>query len=96
MSNYKTLVVCKHDGDNRNFLFYAPSFTTLENGDKVLVDTCNGEQIATVVTSCCTALSGSDVENAIRMICGAKDKELKKVVGKFIFRKFDYGDETNE
>lgn len=96
MSNYVTLVVCKHDGDNRNFLFYAPAFTDFKSGDRVLVDTCNGEQLATVITSC-TAESGSDVENAIRMICDAENKKLKKVIGKFFFRKFEYEeDETNE
>lgn len=96
MSDYVTFVVCRHDGNDRNFLFYAPAFTTLEKGDKVLVKTCKGEQIATVVTSCASACTGSDVEQTLRTLCGAEGKELKRVIGKFVFRKFDYGDETNE
>lgn len=96
MNDYVTFVVCRHDRNDRNFLFYAPAFTALEKGDKVLVETWKGEQIATVVTSCCTALSGSDVEQTLRTLCGAEGKELKRVVGKFVVRKFDYGDETNE
>lgn len=94
MSDYVTFVVCRRDGFD-NFLFYAPAFTELKNGDSVLVDTSHGEQDATVIASC-TAEFGSDVEKTLRTLCGPKTGELKRVVGKFIFRKFDYGDETNE
>lgn len=96
MSDYFAFVVCRHDGSNRNFLFYAPAFTEFKNGDRVLVNTCHGEQLATVIASC-TAESGSDVEKALRTLCGADNSGLKRVVGKFVFRKFEYKEgEDNE
>lgn len=89
MSKIVTFVVCKHDECDKNFLFYAPSFEHLKNGDKVIVDTKYGEQTANVVTAC-NGFTDSDVEESLRTLCGTGNRELKRVVGKFNFVKFDY------
>jgi hypothetical protein len=96
MNNYVTFVVCNIDGSIKNFLFYAPAFTDISAGDRVIVDAKVCEKLATVVTVC-AATWGSDVENALRVLCGAEGKEIAKVVGKFVFRKFEYKEgEDNE
>ena len=95
MNKYVQLVVCQHTGDQKKYLFYAPPFRGVMIGDEVLVDTQFGEKKATVLAVCTT--SSDDVENILRVLAGAEDKPLKRVIGKYEFTKIDYGeDETNE
>lgn len=95
MSEYVQFVVCKHAGNSIKYLFYAPVFTNIKEGDEVLVDTKYGEKRATVLAVCST--SSDDVERTLRVLSGTKDKPLKRVIGKYQFTKFDYDeDETNE
>lgn len=92
---YLTYVVCKMENNNKNYLFYAPPFTDFFEDECIVVDTVNGEAVANVITSC-MAENGSDTEKALRKLCGAKG-ELKKVVGRFIYQRFDYkGDIEDE
>lgn len=95
MNKYVQLVVCQHTGDQKKYLFYAPAFTDIRIGEEVMVDTQFGEKKATVLAVCTT--SSDDVEKILRVLAGAEDKPLKRVIGKYQFTKFDYGeDETNE
>lgn len=95
MNSYVQFVVCQHTGDTKKYLFYAPFYATIKSGDEVLVDTQYGERRATVLTVCSS--TRDDVENILRVLAGAEDKPLKRVIGKYEFTKFDYGeDETNE
>lgn len=93
MNNYVQFVVCQHTGDSKKYLFYVPPFRGVMIGDEVLVDTKFGEKMATVLAVCTT--SSEDVERALRVLTGAEDKPLKRVIGKYKFTKFDYMDDEN-
>lgn len=99
MSNYVQFVVCQYDGESKKHLFYAPAFSDLKKGDEVLLDTQYGKQKATrkaTVCAVCTFYdSGTDVEKALRVLAGAEDKPLKRVIGKYQFVKFDYNEDKN-
>lgn len=94
MNKYVQLVVCQHTGDQKKYLFYAPAFTDIKIGEEVMVNTQFGEKKATVLAVCTT--SSDDVEISMRVLAGAEDKPLKRVIGKYEFTKFDYREnETN-
>ena len=94
MSNYVQFVVCQHIDDSKKYLFYAPGFSNIEKGDEILVDTQFGERMATVLAVCIS--SSEDVERSLRVLAGAEDEPVKRVIGKYQFVKFDYsGDENN-
>lgn len=90
------LVLCEHDlNKGQKFLFQAPMFSCLKNGDKVMVDTKYGERVATVVASCSVG-EGTEQYEMIVQACGASEP-LKKVISKITYRKFEYeGESENE
>lgn len=95
MNKCVQFVVCQHNCNSIKYLFYAPAFSNIEEGDEVLVDTQFGEKRATVLAVCNT--SSEDVERTLRVLTGAKEKPIKRVIGKYKFVKFDYSeDENNE
>ena len=95
MNRIVQFVICQHTGNGEKRLFYAPTFSKIEKGDNVLVETQHGERRATVIAVCTT--SSDDVERALRVLTGGEDKPVKRVIGKYEFTKYDYGeDETNE
>ena len=96
MSRFVQFVVCQHTGDSKTYLFYAPAFTDIKIGDEVLVDTQFGEKKATVLANCIS--SSDDVERTLRVLAGAEDKPVKRVIGKYQFTKIKYysEDENNE
>lgn len=93
MNRFVQFVVCQHTGNGEKYLFYAPSFTKIEKGDEVLVDTKYGERKATVLAVCTT--SSDDVDRILRVLVGAEDKPLKRVIGKYQFTKFEYSEDEN-
>lgn len=93
MSRFVQFVVCKHTGDSKKYLFYAPTFSDIEKGDDVLVDTRYGERKATVIAVCTT--SSDDVERVLRVLAGGEDKPVKRVIGKYKFVKFEYSEDEN-
>lgn len=94
MNKYVQFVVCQHIGDRKKYLFYAPAFSDIKEGDSVLVETQLGRRRATVLAVCIS--SSEDVERALRVLAGAEDEPIKRVIGKYQFVKFDYsGDENN-
>ena len=94
MNKYVQFVVCQHIDDSKKYLFYAPAFSNIEKDDEVLVDTQFGERMATVLAVCTS--SSEDVERTLRVLAGAEDEPIKRVIGKYQFVKFDYsGDENN-
>lgn len=93
MNRFVQFVVCQHTDDSKKYLFYAPSFVKIEKGDVVLVDTQFGEKKATVLADCTSSLD--DVDRILRVLAGAEDKPLKRVIGKYQFTKFDYGEDEN-
>lgn len=95
MSRFVQFVVCQHTDSIKKFLFYTPFCATIKSGDEVLVDTQFGEKRATVLAVCSS--TRDELENILRVLAGAEDKPLKRVIGKYEFTKFDYGeDEANE
>lgn len=93
MNRFVQFVICQHNGDNKKYLFYAPSFSDIKIGDDVLVDTQFGEKKTTVLAVCTS--SSDDIERALRVLAGAEDKPLKRVIGKYEFAKFNYGEDEN-
>lgn len=93
MNKYVQFVVCQHNGDNKKYLFYAPAFSDIKIGDDVLVDTQFGEKKATVLAVCTS--SSDDLERVLRVLAGAEDKPLKRVIGKYQFAKFNYSEGEN-
>ena len=93
MNNYVQFVVCQHSGDNKKYLFYSPTYSNIEKGDEVLVDTQFGEKKATVLAVC--TLYGEDGKRALRVLAGAERKTIKRVIGKYNFSKFDYSEDEN-
>lgn len=94
MNRFVQFVVCQHNGDNKKYLFYAPAFSDIKIGDDVMVDTQFGEKKATVLAVCTS--SSDDLERMLRVLAGAEDEPIKRVIGKYQFVKFDYsGDENN-
>lgn len=93
MNRFVQFVVCQHNGDNKKYLFYSPTFSKIEKGDDVLVDTQFGERKATVLAVCTT--SSDDVERVLRVLAGAEDKPVKRVIGKYQFDKFEYSEDEN-
>ena len=93
MSKFVQFVVCKHDCEIKKYLFYAPAFSDIKKGDEVLVDTQFGEKKATVLAVCTS--SSDDVERALRVLAGAEGKQIKRVIGKYNFSKYDYSEDEN-
>ena len=94
MSNYIDLVACKHPNDNRAYLFKAPNFSHLKNGDKVIVETRLGEKEVEVVA---TYTIGSDQDELLSMIIALSGAEipLKRVLKKITYREFEYEEEES-
>lgn len=93
MNRFVQFVVCQHNGDNKKYLFYAPAFSYIKIGDDVMVDTKFGEKKATVLAVCTS--SSDNLERVLRVLAGAEDKPLKRVIGKYQFAKFNYCEDEN-
>lgn len=93
MSKIEQFVVCQHTGNSKKYLFYSPTYYSIEQGDEVLVDTQFGEKRATVLAVC--MLYGEDAKRALRVLAGAEDEPIKRVIGKYQFVKFDYSEDEN-
>lgn len=93
MSKYVQFVVCQHTGNSKKYLFYSPAYSNIEKGDEVLVDTQFGEKKATVLEVC--MVYDEDIKRALRVLAGAEDEPIKRVIGKYDFVKFDYSEDEN-
>lgn len=93
MSKIEQFVVCQHTGNSKKYLFYSPVCSDIEQGDEVLVDTQFGEKKATVLAVC--VLCAEDGKRALRVLAGAEDEPIKRVIGKYQFVKFDYSEDEN-
>jgi len=92
--SYIDLVACKHPNDNRAYLFKAPKFSNLKNGDKVIVETRLGEKEVEVVAK---YTIGSDQDELLSMIIALSGAEipLKRVLKKITYREFEYEEEES-
>lgn len=85
---YIDLVLCKHDKNDNNFLFYAPAWSRLEKDDEVIVDTKYGESKAVVVDKVTVDKTSEEYEFIVKAT-GATTP-LRKVLSKVLYREFDY------
>ena len=96
MSNYFDFVLVELEGGSKPYLFRAPAWSYFECGDLVIVDTCNGEQTATVLSSITVS---ADEKKEIDFIMRATraDTDVKKVLKKVEFKELVYEeDDANE
>ena len=91
MRDYIDVVVCRHDGGEKPFVFRAPAWSHLNEGDKVIVETYKGESMATVL-KCASVAKDSEELDVIVSASGAS-LPLKKVLQKVKFIDFQYDDE---
>lgn len=86
-------VLCKHVDslDGHIYLFYAPAFSGLKKGDRVIVDTKHGEQSAEVkgIETVDTKLP---VYDFILTAAGAT-KPLRKVISLVINKEMEYDED---
>lgn len=94
MSEFIDLVICKHEGNNCNYLFAAPPFSNLQEADRVLVETKRGQKEA-IVQDCAT-IENKSKEYEFLLKCASAYEPLKRVVGKIVYRMFDYAEESHE
>lgn len=85
------LCLCKHDGCDGKFLFYAPAFNNLK-GKEVIVETKNGLAKA-IVEDSLTIDTENEGYRYILNLAGAT-KPLRKVVSVIRYSEFDYDEET--
>ena len=88
---YIDLVLCKHEGDARYFLFQAPKFSYLQAGQLVIVDTRRGEQEATVV-NVLTVERDSREYKFIFDMCKVSEP-LRRVLKEVAYKELVYGEE---
>ncbi len=93
MNSFIDLVVCKHKGDDKGYLFFAPAFSGLEEADNVIVDTKNGYKEA-VVQCVTTEQLGSNGYNFILRASNAY-APLRRVISKVTYREMVYGEVNN-
>ena len=92
MMKYVDFVICKHDGCEKKYLFYAPAFSHLDKGEMVTVDTARGEQMVTVVSSMTVEKTDKRAIDFIMESMNAPS-EVKRVLSKVHFSKYDYEEE---
>lgn len=90
MADYTYLVLCKHEGNDKPFLFEAP--TQIFPDTEVLVETKRGNSHATVIGSQFTERD-SDLYKMLIELAGAK-LPLKRVLGKFMYTEYQYEKEA--
>lgn len=88
---YIGLALCKHDNDQRLWLFQMPKLNSLEEGERVIVETAKGEAMATVVASADYLDVNSDEFRLILRSAGVKDvSDLKRVLKKVRYYDLKY------
>ena len=86
-------VLCKHDGCDKPFLFRAPKFSNLEYGDRVIVETKNGEAIASVIA--CESFADSETKTIdLIMKASQANDHVCKVLARIV--PYEYREEESE
>ena len=88
--DYIDYVVCKHEGSNARFLFRAPAWSYLEEGQKVIVETKKGPQTATVVCSYTDDNDPEDKGVKFKLASMGATWPLKKILSKIVVHELDY------
>lgn len=82
------LVVCTLPVDNKKYLYEAPRFSNLEQGDNVILDDADGKRFATVV-DCVTVTKDDEKYRFIANALGAT-LPLGRIAQKVIYQTFVY------
>ncbi len=86
------LALCSHKNNGYTFLFQMPRCATLKKGDRVVVETKNGETEAIVVETASTVFMNDDEYRMIIRATGAKEP-LRRVLKKVTYEELKYDDE---
>ena len=91
---YVDLVVVRHSGtDTSPYIFMAPKFSDLREGDMVEVETCKGKTTGTVLESCTVDNESKEYKCFVLM---AKMKPFKKVLRVLKAKDLIYEEDENE
>ena len=95
-SKFIDLVVCQHDNSNAKFLFRAPCYEVYA-GDRVIVETKNGNKYATVVATH-SVYNKPDTDEEYKFIVHVMDATLplKRVLTKVREIDIDWSDYEEE
>lgn len=85
------IALCRHDTSTRGYLFQMPRYANLNAGDRVIVETKNGEKDAVILETLNTYTSDNDYRMAL-LASGAQEP-LKKVLRKVEERELTYSDD---
>jgi hypothetical protein len=87
-------VTVEHENNRHPYLFIAPAFSGLKDGDSVIVETSRGKQLAQV-KAVTTVNMEDDIADFIIKSTGATNP-LKRVLQKVVYQDFEYEDEDEQ
>ena len=88
------VIAVKHNENGQTFLFQAPQFSGIYEGDIVQVETCKGEAFGTVVATVKYIDTNDEVYKMLIEIAGASTP-LKRVKAKYNRSVIEYRGEEN-
>ena len=94
MDNRIELVLCKHPNDSGLYLFEAPAFASMSDGDTVVVNTRRGETMAVVVGHASDYVGGEYYKMLVAAT-GAREP-LMRVKARVDFYTYKYPEATDE
>ena len=90
---YIGLAVCQQDNSKRPELFETPVWSSLKEGDRVIVESTTGGSYAVVLKTLTTVKDDNLHEfDFIRVLCGAS-LPLKRVLARVTYESFVYEEE---
>lgn len=92
--NYVDLVIVKQNGGV--YVFTAPAWSHLEEGDRVVVDTKYGRQEGIVFGSITTSEDLNEPEAQLIMRLLQATTPIKHVLARVVEKEFQYDDDLNE
>ena len=93
MNKFISLVLCQIDENRSSSLYIAPPWNGLEKGNRIMVETPDGDELATVID--CMSVRKDSGEYKFILACKGVS-ELGRVLGKVEFKKFTYEEDGNE
>ena len=90
-TEYIDYVLCKHPNSSKTYVFKAPWTAYIKVGERLLVDTQYGEQIAEAVAVRHMMTVDSEEEKFFKACFG--DREIKSVIGRIYEIKYEEDDD---
>lgn len=85
------IALCKHDGCERSYLFQVPRYGNLKAGDRVIVETKNGEKEAVIQGT--ANIYTCDVEYHLILLATGAHEPLKRILRKVEETELRYDDD---